>query len=492
MNGTTRLPNIDRDLLMAVVAGNAQAVRSAINRGAHVNIRGGSRAETPLIRAVYLGRLDAATTLLSAGADIEEGNSYMQTPLIIAVGQGDLKLVQLLLAHRANIEALDYRGRTPLGLARDAEIAQMLLRAGASASAAANLVCGFGTGDVKLVELLLSYGMDANPKTGCAGNTPLLTALTFSKWDVAMTLLNHGADPNASGDGRSTPLTLAVGGHGNTEAVDRLLARGADPNALDKAGHTPLIEATRYGTAEVVKLLLDRGANARAKDRDGNTALAAIKDIDTLDLLISHGANVEDLIPLMFGKNAKLDARQTAFIKAVVTGSVQGISAAAPSREEINKQFPDGSSLLNLATMFGRTDVINWLLDHGADPNASTTDGITSLHVAIIAMTQKSSQKVAMMQLLLKHGATIDAPDREGRTPLHLAAATYNRDAVDCLLRNGADPLRRTKDGLTPIQVAQRSEHGTGLFGIATQVDETEKSATIDVLRTAVRARPVR
>ena len=49
-----------------------------------------------------------------------------------------------------------------------------------------------------------------------------------------------------------------------------------------------------------------------------------------------------------------------------------------------------------------------------------------------------------------------------------------------CLLRNGADPLRGTKDSLTPIQVAQRSEHGTGLFGMATRVDETEKLATID------------
>jgi ankyrin repeat protein len=216
-----------------------------------------------------------------------------------------------------------------------------------------------------------------------------------------------------------------------------------------------------------------------------------VKDTATLDLLISHGANVEDLIPLMFGKDARLDGRQKALTTAVVTGSAQGINAAAPSLEEINKQLPDGSTLLQLATMLGRIDAMNWLLDHGANVNASNADGITALHVAIIAMTPEASQKVAMMQSLLKRGATIDALDKGGRTPLHFAAATYNKDAVDCLLRNGADPLRRTKDGLTPIQVAQRSEHGTGLFGIATQVDETEKSATIDALRTSVRARPV-
>ena len=106
-----------------------------------------------------------------------------------------------------------------------------------------------------------------------------------------------------------------------------------------------------------------------------------------------------------------------------MTGSVQSINAAAPRREEINKQFPDGSTLLQLATMFGRLDVIRWLLDHGADVNASNADGITSLHVAVIAMTRKSSQKVAIMQLLLSRGAAVDAPDKDGRTP-------YNKDAA--------------------------------------------------------------
>ena len=67
VDGTTRLPNIDRDLLMAVVTGNAQAVRSAIGRGAHVNIRGGSQAVTPLIRAITLVRADVVTALLQAG-----------------------------------------------------------------------------------------------------------------------------------------------------------------------------------------------------------------------------------------------------------------------------------------------------------------------------------------------------------------------------------------------------------------------------------------
>jgi ankyrin repeat protein len=60
----TPLRGVDRDLLMAAVVGNGKGVRSSVSRGAHINIRIGSQAETPLIRAVYLGRTDAATALL--------------------------------------------------------------------------------------------------------------------------------------------------------------------------------------------------------------------------------------------------------------------------------------------------------------------------------------------------------------------------------------------------------------------------------------------
>jgi ankyrin repeat protein len=487
VDGTTRLSNIDRDLLMAVVAGNAQAVRAAISRGAHVNIRFGSKAETPLIRATYLGRTDVAAALVQAGADIEETNAAGQTPLHIAVGQGHIKIVESLVSRRPNMDAKDSSGKTPLDLVGDTEIAKVLLRAGANAADATDLVCGFlGTNDVQLVELLLSYGMDANPKAGCSDTTPLLRAITFKNWKIAISLLDHGADPNASGSDHLTPLNLAAGITGSADVVARLLERGANPNTVDKDGDAPLMEAARYGSIEVVKLLLDHGADVTTKGRNGLTALASAKDAETADMLISHGANVDDLVPLLMGKDTKLNDHQRTLFRAVVTGRV-GAVANVISRQEINTPLPDGSTLLELATMFGRIDVINWLLDHGADVNTSNADGVTAMHVVIFAVTNAPQQKVHIMQSLVQHGAAIDPVDREGRTPLHLAAATYNKDAVDFLLTNGADPLRRTKEGLTPIQLAQRSQFGTGLFGLATQADETQKTATIVALRIAAK-----
>jgi ankyrin repeat protein len=488
-DGATTLAEVDRELLTAAVSGSAERVRSAVGRGAHVNIRDSSQS-TALIRAVYLGRVDAAVALLDKGADVEESQADGETPLHIAVAQGQRKLVELLLARRVNLDSRDDRGRTPLGVVDDAEIATMLLRAGAKPSAATNLICGFGAGDVKLVSVLLSYGMDANPKSGCSSSTPLLSAITFSKWDVAAVLLDHGADANASGGSDSTPLTMAAGA-GNAATVSLLLQHGAHVDSPNKDGNTPLIEAAEYGGEDIVKMLLDRGAKVDIRGKNGVTALAVAKNVVSVDLLISHGAKVDDMIPVLFGKDAKLSAPQRDFLKAVVIGSVKDAEAAVARHADVNYRYANSPTVLEAATSFERADMVEWLLNRGVDANTPNEDGFAPLHTAVVSGIGKTEVQARIMQLLLSHGATVDPITKDGITPLHLAAALYNKDAVDFLLSKGADPLRRTNDGRTPMQLAQRSQHGTGLIGITTEGDVKMKVATIDALRAAVSRLPI-
>ena len=96
---------------MAAVVGNGKGVRSSVSRGAHVNIRIGSQAETPLIRAVYLGRTDAATALLNAGADVEETNSNGQTLYILPLDRAFES--GAIATHRANIDARTLGSQRP-------------------------------------------------------------------------------------------------------------------------------------------------------------------------------------------------------------------------------------------------------------------------------------------------------------------------------------------------------------------------------------------
>ena len=70
-------------------------------------------------------------------------------------------------------------------------------------------------------------------------NTPLHAACALAHYDMALILLDHGADPDApQGDGM-TPLHIAAAGP-NPAIVQLLLERGADSDTKDRKGHTPV------------------------------------------------------------------------------------------------------------------------------------------------------------------------------------------------------------------------------------------------------------
>ena len=66
------------------------------------------------------------------------------------------------------------------------------------------------------------------------------------------------------------------------------------------------------------------------------------------------------------------------------------------------------------------TDVINLLLERGADPNIAEQDGYTPLIIA------KSKGQYPAMTLLLERGADVNKADNKGRTLLHWASLTGN------------------------------------------------------------------
>jgi serine/threonine-protein kinase TNNI3K len=83
-------------------------------------------------------------------------------------------------------------------------------------------------------------------------------------------------------------------------------------------------------------------------------------------------------------------------------------------------------------------DIMQLLLDHGANPNARDEDGSTPLHSSCWWEKEDclpSQGTVEGTRLLLEHGAIIDAEDNKGRTPLQLAR---RHDIAACLLEHGA------------------------------------------------------
>ena len=107
----------------------------------------------------------------------------------------------------------------------------------------------------------------------------------------------------------------------------------------------------------------------------------------------------------------------------------------------------DGYSLLHAFAKRGRTSVVEFILDNGADPNARDNDNLTPLIRAAIEGHGE------MVQLLLERGADIETTF-EGNTALIEATLQNNHEIVKLLIQNGANMEARTKDGHTALHLA--------------------------------------
>jgi ankyrin repeat protein len=105
-----------------------------------------------------------------------------------------------------------------------------------------------------------------------------------------------------------------------------------------------------------------------------------------------------------------------------------------------------------IATSFGSWEAAEWLLDHGADINATDEDGSCALSDAI------EEEDVARLEWLLSRGAD-PSLNLGNLDPLFLAIEAGRPDMVRLLLKHGADPNPRIKcDGpsTTPLALARK------------------------------------
>jgi ankyrin repeat protein/superfamily II DNA or RNA helicase len=96
----------------------------------------------------------------------------------------------------------------------------------------------------------------------------------------------------------------------------------------------------------------------------------------------------------------------------------------------------------------GDVELVEVLLDEGANPNVKDERGWTPLHYVALS----GVEKIAM--LLVSRKAEVNAKDNEGKTPLHYAAENHQTSIVDVLVSAGADPNIKDNLGRTPLHYA--------------------------------------
>lgn len=98
----------------------------------------------------------------------------------------------------------------------------------------------------------------------------------------------------------------------------------------------------------------------------------------------------------------------------------------------VNKLHMNGGTFINCATTAGNLEMLNYLLDHGANPDGNAECGTTGLMISV------RSGGLAMAETLLKHGATTDQIDKGKETVLDIATKAGNTKMVALLTKYGA------------------------------------------------------
>lgn len=297
----------------------------------NINTRN-SQGQTPLMVAALNGRPEIVKFLIENGADKNLVTQNKWSALHYACINGPMESVELLIT-KENVNAQTDLGFTPLLIActfGKTEIAKLLIGKGAktdisdhSKSIALHVACMFG--NKELVALLITEE-NINAQTS-EGFTPLMLACSKGRTEIGKYLIGKGAKTDILDQNKWSVLHVACK-YGNKDLVERLVT-AENINKQTSQGLTPLMIACMKNHVEIVKSLLNRGAN---------------KDI--------------------------VDGRKNNALSYSITGGYIEVVKLLVTQDNVNRAV-DGFTPLMIANMGKHADIIEFLLNQGADFKAN-------------------------------------------------------------------------------------------------------------------------
>jgi ankyrin repeat protein len=293
-------------------------------------------------------------------------------------------------------------------------------------------------------------------------------AANLSLEAFAERILSLGCPPDPDVDWRNetsmqaSPLYLAAC-HGYTNTVRVLLKHGASMEYTSLSGRNPLHKAALEGHTETVKAILEESQINIDFTSESKFTLLYLAVLggnhDTVKLLLEEGADPSMGIPDTYTG----DDQWTPLLAATDDGFKKCIRLLLDNGANPNLPGPSGPPL-HWAVIRGRVDVLDMLLEAGADPRSELLKK-PLLFSAVGAELEGAG--LPMLERLLELNLDVNGEDSGGVTALLVALFSYPRqdfeatslgptdvrrdDAVKMLLDHGADPNNRPSGGLSPL-----------------------------------------
>lgn len=283
------------------------------------------------------------------------------------------------------------------------------------------LVWAIGNGDIAKIKKLINDGHDVNQIS------------VWKPWG------------SSSYEGSDTPLTKACMS-GNVEIVDTLIANGANVNMTDGFGLLPIDRAVEFKRYEVLKLLLKKGSNTYSF---GKEILLATNDETIIEIFLSFGVGRKlphgelfysclegrfQIVKWMLNNGVPVDSSPSFASKEFESECFPIHAAAKSGRIEIIEMLLQFGADINMKSkqkqytplMFvsNKAEVIDFMIENGADPTLVDIFGNNSLHKSIEASNTNLAIK------LLSNTNLIDTQNNQQETPMHIALKLFGENQI--------------------------------------------------------------
>ncbi|KAL7333449.1 hypothetical protein PS15p_202350 [Mucor circinelloides] len=450
-------------------SGSLEKVKDLVERGADVNHRDNA-GWAPLHEAALKGQYEIAEYLIQAGAIVNVRGFEDDTPLHDACSYGYADCVKLLVESGADVYALNTDKQRPIDLCDDK-------------------AC------IKIVKAKMKE-LDHLASRDSRGRTALHRACSEGSIDKTASLLKKGVNTNAVDKDNWTPLHYAAQ-HGHLEIAKLLIQHGADMNSLGHQGLTILHVACKYGHEDIAQHLVDAGVDVHAVDNNGQTPYqvsesTAVRQIITarIDQERRLRATTEAIDEITFVSNTKQ--------KRKINDSSASTPSIANSNEDETLLSREERKIQAIMKAFEKAEQkkqakrVKKDEDRATTPvysnNTNTNENSPKKRKSPSRQSQQASRECSVDSQKKPSTAVLDTSkldphkkDTSGRTHLHRWSIRGNTQAVESLLKAGANPCERDNAGYTPLhEAALRGKTKVVQLLLESDADVNCKGADLD------------